>query len=87
MKRGVIIYIADSNNLAEDFDFQKALTNIDYQGDEMGIVSAKEGYFDVQEALYSMVIKGCGRVSMIVAQAETKDRLKRLTPPVHLLGY
>ncbi|MDD3581989.1 MAG: hypothetical protein PHW74_13330 [Desulfobacca sp.] len=87
MKRGVIIYIADSDNLAEDFDFPKALANLDYQGDRMGVVSSKEGYFDVHEAFYSMIINGCGRVSLIVAQAETGNRLKRLTPPVHLLGY
>ncbi|MBW1916776.1 MAG: hypothetical protein JRI57_01950 [Deltaproteobacteria bacterium] len=86
MKRGVIIYIADSDNLAENFDFQKALANIDYQGDQMGIVSAKEGYFDVHEAFFSMMVKGCGRVSLVVAQAEGSDRLHPLKPPVRLIG-
>ncbi|MFP3867995.1 MAG: hypothetical protein ACLFUU_07525 [Desulfobacteraceae bacterium] len=87
MKSGVIVYIADSDNLAEDFDFQQALANIDYQGDQMGIVSSKEGYFDVHDAFFSMVVRGCGRVSLIVAHPEEGNRFKRLTPPVHLLGF
>lgn len=86
MKQGMIVYIAGSEDLAEDFDPDQALQTLECHADQIGLVSAKAGFFDVHEALYTLISQGCGRISLLVAQAEGRDRLRCVKPPVRLFG-
>ncbi len=86
MKDGLIVYLVSSSELPEDFDARGAALAQGYAAQQVELVSARQGFFTVDDAWHFLLTHGCGRISLMVAEAEEAARLKPLGPAVRLCG-
>jgi hypothetical protein len=85
MKKGLIVYLVNGAELPEDFDPAPAATGLGQLADSVAIVAQDQGFFDVQEAWHFLFTRGCGRISLLVAQLEDGN-LRPLGDTVRLYG-
>lgn len=86
MKDGLIVYLVSSSQLPEEFDTAQAALASGYTADRVETVSAQQGFFTVEDAWHFLLIQGCGRINLLVAQAEGPEHLRPLGPAVRLCG-
>ena len=86
MKDGMIVYLVGAGEVPEEFDAARAVKASGYPADRVELVSSRQGFFSVEDAWHFLFTKGCGRISLMVAQAEDADRLRPLGPAVRLCG-
>jgi len=86
MKQGLIVYLVGESELEQGFNLNTALQEMGFSPDQVGLVSARQGFFDVEEAWHFLFTRGCGRIDLMVAQAAGPAQLQALKPPVHLCG-
>lgn len=86
MKDGLIVYLVSSSELPEDFDAARAALASGYRADLVETVSARHGFFSVEDAWHFLLTRGCGRIRLMVAQAQGREQLRPLGPAVHLCG-
>jgi hypothetical protein len=86
MKDGLIVYLVSSSDLAEDFDAAAATQSWGYPAHRVELVSQTQGFFAVEDAWHFLLTRGCGRISLMVAQAEGPEHLRPLGPAVRLCG-
>jgi len=86
MKDGLIVYLVGSSNLPEEFNGSAAMGELGYAADRVEVVAPDQGFFTVEDAWHFLFTRGCGRISLVVGQAEGADRLRPLGPAVRLCG-
>jgi hypothetical protein len=86
MKNGVIVYLVSGARLPEDFDPAPAARALGLTADQVELVAPEQGFFSVEDAWHFLITRGCGRISLMVAQAQADHRLKALGPMVRLYG-
>jgi len=86
MKDGLILYLAGGAELPEDFDLTLAAGALGQRADRVELVAPQQGFFTVEDAWHFLLTRGCGRIRLMVAQAEADAGLKALGPAVRLYG-
>jgi hypothetical protein len=85
MKDGLIVYLV-GNGMPAGASLKAAARALGREGQQVEVVSPQEGFFTVEDAWHFLFTRGCGRIHMVVAQAEGSGSLRPLTPPVRLCG-
>ena len=86
MKNGLIVYLVGGSELPEDFDVVRAAQALGPEAHRVELVSPQHGFFAVEDAWHFLLTRGCGRISLMVAQAEDRQTLRPLGPQVRLYG-
>ncbi len=86
MKQGLIMYLVGDADVDHNLDLKAAVQDLGFPADQVGLVSATEGFFEVEEAWHYLYTRGCGRIDLMVARAAGSSSLEALKPPVHLCG-
>jgi len=86
MKDGLIVYVVGDPELPEDFQINQAAQTLGHQAQQVELVSRNQGFFSVEDAWHFLITRGCGRISLQVAQAADRQRLCALGPAVRLWG-
>ncbi|MBM4294878.1 MAG: hypothetical protein FJ126_08255 [Deltaproteobacteria bacterium] len=86
MKDGLIVYLVNSPEPQEGFDVVGAAANLGEKAEQVVLVSSREGFFTVEDAWHFLFTRGCGRIRLLVAQAEDEQKLRPLGPAVRLCG-
>lgn len=86
MQDGLIIYLVGSPALPEDFDAAQAARALGHAAQRVEMVSRHQGFFSVEDAWHFLLTRGCGRISLMVAQYEKAEALRPLGPTVRLSG-
>lgn len=84
MKEGMIVYLIGGADVPEDVDLPGDCRSMGLAADQIELVGAHQGFFSVEDAWHYLVMRGCGRVSLLVA--DWQHRLAPLRPPVRLSG-
>lgn len=86
MKDGLIVYLVGDSSLPTGFDVRAASRALGHRAQQVEMVSREEGFFSVEDAWHFLLTRGCGRINLLVAQAEGAERMKALLPAVRLCG-
>ena len=86
MKNGLIVYLVGGSELPEGFDAVQAAQALGSEAQRVELVSRQQGFFTVEDAWHFLLTRGCGRISLMVAQAEDRQTLRPLGPQVRLYG-
>jgi hypothetical protein len=86
MKDGLIVYLVSGAELPEDFDPALAARALGQRADRVEMVAPEQGFFTVEDAWHFLLTRGCGRIRLMVAQAEAGCGLRALGPAVRLYG-
>ena len=86
MKDGLIVYLVSAAGLPEEFDASAATKDLGYTADRVEMVAPDQGFFTVEDAWHFLMTRGCGRIRLLVGQAEGPDHLRALGPAVRLYG-
>ncbi len=86
MKQGLIVYLVGEAEVDQDLNLKAAVQDLGFPADQVGLVSARQGFFEVEEAWHFLYTRGCGRIDLMVARAAGSSSLEALRPPVHLCG-
>ena len=86
MKDGLIVYLVSTPGMPEEFNAPAAAQDLGYTADRVEVVAPDQGFFTVEDAWHFLVTQGCGRISLVVGQAEDQRRLRPLGPAVRLYG-
>jgi hypothetical protein len=86
MKDGLIVYLVNSPEPPEGFDAIQAAEKLGEKAEQVEVVSSREGFFTVEDAWHFLLTRGCGRIRLLVAQAEEDWKLRPLGPAVRLCG-
>jgi len=86
MKIGVIVYIAGSEWMEDDFDVERAVTRLNLKADRVEIVSSKEGHFSVMDAWWMLLVKGMGLIVCLIAEVINGSELKLTGRELRLYG-
>ncbi len=86
MKDGLIVYLVSGAELPEDFDPMPAARALGQRADRVAMVAPEQGFFTVEDAWHFLFTRGCGRINLMVAQAEAGAGLRALGPMVRLCG-
>jgi hypothetical protein len=84
MKDGLIVYVVGDAELPEEYDLSRA--TLGQAADRVAIVAAQQGFFTVEDAWYALFTRGCGRISLMLAEVAAPSDLRPLGPAVRLYG-
>ncbi|AEB08476.1 hypothetical protein [Desulfobacca acetoxidans] len=85
MKTGVIVYLVGGQEIPEPYDLKNQCEQAGVKADRVELVGNYQGYFTVEDAWHFLTSRGCGHVSLLVAQWE-QQHLQPMRPPVRLCG-
>ncbi|MDD2900888.1 MAG: hypothetical protein PHU44_00465 [Syntrophales bacterium] len=86
MKDGLIVYLVSTAGVPEEFNAPAAAQDLGYHADRVAVVAPDQGFFTVEDAWHFLLTRGCGRIRLVVGQAEGPDHLRPLGPAVRLYG-
>lgn len=87
MKNGLIVYVVGSAPPPEGETLEAAPPAWGIPADRVELVSRDAGFFSVEDAWHFLATQGgCGRINLVVAEAQEGGRLRPLTPAVRLSG-
>jgi len=86
MKEGLIVYLVGGADWPQDFDAAPAARALAQSADHVEVVAPDEGFFSVEDAWHFLFTRGCGRISLLVAQPGDGGALSHLGPRVRLCG-
>jgi hypothetical protein len=86
MKKGLIVYLIDSNSLPEDFDADKALGSLSIKCDSSVLAAANEGFYDLPDAWHFMITRGMQHVSCVKARLNEAGHIELYGEPLRLYG-
>ena len=85
MKSGLIVYLTGGAELPEGFDLANHCREMGFIADRVELVGSRQGFFEVGDAWHHLFTRGCGAITLLVAQAEP-NCLLAVHPPVRLSG-
>jgi len=86
MKRGLIVYLTDSESLPDSFSPDEALATVPLKCERSLLAAAGEGFFDIEEALHHLIVRGMQHVSCVKARLDGSGRLELFGEPLRLHG-
>ena len=86
MKKGLIVYLTDSNTLPTTFDPDEALARL-YSSCEHSVLAASaDGFYDIPEAWHLMLTRGMQYISCIKGRFNESGDIELYGEPLRLCG-
>ena len=86
MKKGLIVYLIDSERLPETFDANEALARLSLKSDHSVLAASAEGFYDIPEAWHLMLSRGMQYISCVKARVGQAGRIELYGEPLRLYG-
>ena len=86
MKKGLIIYLTDSDRLPMSFDADEALATLNLSCDTSVLAAAAEGFYDIPEAWHLMLTRGMQYISCIKGRFNESGDIELYGEPLRLYG-
>ena len=86
MKKGLIVYLIDSDGLPEDFDGDDALDNLSLSYDQWVLAASGEGFYDIPGAWHLMLTRGMQNISCIKGRFTESGHIEIYGEPLRLCG-
>ncbi|MEJ2366247.1 MAG: hypothetical protein P8017_16525 [Deltaproteobacteria bacterium] len=86
MKKGLIVYLVDSDNLPEAFDGDSALTHLVLSYDQSVLAASTEGFYDIPEAWHLMLTRGMQYISCVKGRFTEAGKIELYGEPLRLYG-
>jgi hypothetical protein len=86
MKEGLIVYLVSNAAPGVEFEAGAVSRTPEFRADRVELVSREAGFFTVEDAWHFLYTRGCGRISLQVAEAGDAGALQPLGPRVRLCG-
>jgi hypothetical protein len=86
MKKGLIVYLVDSDNLPEAFDGDSALTHLSLSFDQSVLAASTEGFYDIPEAWHLMLTRGMQYISCVKGRFDEAGKIELYGEPLRLYG-
>ena len=87
MKKGLIVYLIDSDRLPQPFDPDEALSHLALRSDHSILAAAAEGFYDIPEAWHLMLTRGMQHISCVKARIGQGGQIEVYGQPLRLYGY
>ena len=86
MKKGLIVYLTDSDSLPEVFDGDDALAHLSLPCDYSVLAASAEGFYDIPEAWHLMLTKGMQYISCVKGRFSGTGHIELYGEPLRLYG-
>ena len=86
MKRGLIVYLINSDSLPEPFDQDEALSCLSIKSDHSILAASTEGFYDIPEAWHLMLTRGMQYISCVKARFNEAGKIELYGEPLRLYG-
>ena len=86
MKKGLIVYLTDSNTLPMTFDADEALAALSLSCDHSVLAASAEGFYDIPEAWHLMLTRGMQYISCIKGRFNEAGNIELYGEPLRLYG-
>ena len=86
MKKGLIVYLVDSDNLPEAFDGDKALAHLPLSFDHSVLAGSSEGFYDIPAAWHLMLTRGMQSISCVKGRIIESGDIELYGEPLRLYG-
>ena len=86
MKKGLIVYLVDSDNLPEAFDGDNALSHLSLSCDHSVLAASTEGFYDIPEAWHLMLTRGMQYISCVKGRLNESGDIELYGEPLRLYG-
>ena len=86
MKKGLIVYLTDSNTLPMTFDADEALTSLSLSCDRSVLAASAEGFYDIPEAWHLMLTRGMQYISCIKGRFNEAGNIELYGEQLRLYG-
>ena len=86
MKKGLIVYLVDSDNLPESFDGDNALSHLSLSYDHSVLAASTQGFYDIPSAWHLMLTRGMQYVSCIKGRISEVGEIELYGEPLRLCG-
>jgi hypothetical protein len=86
MRKGLIVYLVDSDNLPEAFDGDKALSHLSLSCDHSVLAASTEGFYDIPEAWHLMLTRGMQYISCVKGRISEVGEIELYGEPLRLYG-
>ena len=86
MKKGLIVYLIDSDSLPEAFDGDDALAHLSLPWDYSVLAASTEGFHDIPSAWHLMLTRGMQNVSCVKGRLNDTGDIELYGEPLRLYG-
>jgi hypothetical protein len=86
MKKGLIVYLTDSNSLPETFVAEDALAQFSPQFDRYLLAASAESFYDIPEAWHLMLTRGIQHISCVKGRFNEAGDIELYGEPLRLYG-
>jgi hypothetical protein len=86
MKKGLIVYLVDSDNLPQAFDGDDALSHLALSFDYSVLAASTEGFYDIPAAWHLMLTRGMQYISCMKGRFNEVGEIELYGEPLRLYG-
>lgn len=86
MKRGLIVYLADSETVPDGFKPEEAVAGLAPPFDEAVLAASAEGFHGIPEAWHLLLTRGMQEISCVTARLNDRGRLELFGRALRLCG-
>lgn len=86
MKKGLIVYLTNSDTLPMTFDADEALAALSLSCDQSVLAASAEGFYDIPEAWHLMLTRGMQYISCIKGRFKESGHIEIYGEPLRLYG-
>jgi len=86
MKKGLIVYLTESDGFPETFDAEEAVSRLTLPCDCSVPAAATEGYYNVQEAWHLLLTRGMQHIAVVKGKLDDAGDIELFGEPLRLCG-
>jgi len=86
VKKGLIVYLIDSDSLPQTFDGDDALAHLSLSFDHSVLAASTEGFYDIPEAWHLMLTRGMQYISCVKGRLNESGDIELYGEPLRLYG-
>jgi hypothetical protein len=86
MKKGLIVYLIDSDSLPQTFDGDDAMAHLSSSFDHSVLAASTEGFYGVPEAWHLMLTRGMQYISCVKGRLNESGDIELYGEPLRLCG-
>jgi len=86
MKRGLIVYLADSETVPDSFKPEEAVASLAPPFDVAVLAASSEGFYGIPEAWHLLLTRGMQEISCVRARLNDLGRLELFGQSLRLCG-
>ncbi|MCG6981468.1 MAG: hypothetical protein LJE88_08650 [Deltaproteobacteria bacterium] len=86
MKKGLIVYLINSDILPKSFDPDEALSHLSLNSDHSVLAASAEGFYDIPDAWHLMLTRGMQYISCVKGRFNEAGKIELYGEPLRLYG-